>query len=154
MDDRKYTDDTGALIPIYEPFCAIDQSGNELERAPQHAFVGNISLTRPFMDTGMDWFTSLNAVYQDERFVDNDNFLKWDDYWMFDFQLGLMSERVDVLLYVENLFDDDTVKSGGSGPDFGPQQAVRGFPASLVQNQYFGPVAPPRRAGIRLSYRF
>ena len=120
----------------------------------RHAFVGNISLTRPFMDTGMDWFTSLNAVYQDERYIKADNFVKWDDYWLFDFQLGLMSERVDVLFYVENLFDDDTLRSGGEGPDFGPTIQDRGFAAGLVQLNLFGPLPPPRRAGIRLSYRF
>jgi outer membrane receptor protein involved in Fe transport len=154
LADREYDVVSGDLFAIYAPKCALNLSGNELERAPQNAFVGNVSLTRPFMDSGMDWYTSLNAVYQDERYIKADNFVKWDDYWLFDFQLGLMSERVDVLFYVENLFDDDTLRSGGEGPDFGPTIQDRGFSAGLVQLNFFGPLPPPRRAGIRLSYRF
>ena len=83
-----------------------------------------------------------------------ENFVKWDDYWLFDFQLGLTSENIEVLLYVQNVLDDDTLKSGGAGPDFGPGIADRGFSAGLVQQTFFGPLPDPRRAGIRLNYRF
>jgi iron complex outermembrane receptor protein len=152
--DREYDVVTGDLFAIYAPKCALNLSGNELERAPENAFVGNISLTRPFLDSGMDWYTSLNAVYQDERFLKADNFVKWDDYWLFDFQLGVMNESLELIFYIENLFDDDTLRSGGEGPDFGPTQASRGFSAGLVQLSFFGPLPPPRRAGVRLSMRF
>jgi len=113
--DRTFDPVSGDLNTIYAPKCALDLSGNQLERAPENAFVGNVSLTRPFMSSGLDWFTSVNAIYQDERMRNPDNFIKWDDYWLFDFQLGLASENIEVLLYVDNVFDDDTLKSGGSG---------------------------------------
>jgi len=152
--DRTFDPVSGDLNTIYAPKCALNLSGNQLERAPENAFVGNISLTRPFMSSGLDWFTSVNAIYQDERMMNPENFVKWDDYWLFDFQLGLASENIEVMLYVENVFDDDTLKSGGAGPDFGPGIADRGFSAGLVQQTFFGPLPDPRRAGIRLNYRF
>ena len=152
--DRTFDTTTSDLNPIFAPKCALDLSGNELERAPKHAFVGNVSLTRPFLSTGFDWFTQLNAIFQDERFMDQDNFVKFEEYWVFDFQLGLSSDKLDVLFYVDNLFDEDTLKSGGSGPDFGAGIRDRGFSACLVQTQFFGALPPPRIFGVRLNIRF
>ena len=162
VDERKYDTPqdnpggtaTGDLLTVFAPKCALPLSGHELERAPKHAFVGNVNLTRPFLNTGVDWFTQVNAIYQDERFADQDNFVLYDDYWLFDFQLGLTSENFDALVYVDNVFDDDTIKSGGSGPDFGPGIRDRGFPAGLVQIHFFGGLPDPRRVGFRLNYRF
>jgi len=154
LANRTFDVSSGDLNPIFAPKCALDQSGHELERAPKHAFVGNVSLTRPFLSTDYDWFTQLNAIYQDKRFHNVDNFLRFEDYWLFDFQLGLTRDKVDVLLYVDNVFDDDTLKSGGEGPEFGPGIRDRGFAAGLVQTQFFGGLPDPRRVGIRLNYRF
>ena len=152
--DRTYDVTTGDLNPIFAPKCALDLSGHALERSPKNAFVGNVSLTRPFLSTDYDWFTQLNAIYQDERFQNADNFLRYEDYWLFDFQLGLSSDNLDVLLYVDNVFDDDTLKSGGEGPDFGAGIRDRGFPAGLVQLHSFGALPDPRQVGVRLNYRF
>ena len=66
---------------------------------------------------------------------------RYEPYWLFDLQLGLASDNVEALFYVDNLFDDDTMKTGGWGPDFGPGIRGRGFPAGLVQLHYFGPLA-------------
>jgi len=152
--DRTYDVTTGDLNPIFAPKCALDLSGHALERSPKHAFVGNASLTRPFLSTDYDWFTQLNAIYQDERFQNADNFLRYEDFWLFDFQLGLSSDKLDVLLYVDNVFDDDTLKSGGDGPDFGAGIRDRGFSAGLVQLNSFGALPDPRQLGVRLNYRF
>jgi outer membrane receptor protein involved in Fe transport len=152
--DRTYDPLTGNLNSIYAPKCALDLTGNELERAPKNAFVANINLTRPLGSTGADWFTQLNAFYQGDRFADADNYVKYDDYWTFDYQLGLTNEKIDVLFYIDNLFDDDTLKSGGFGPDFGPGIRDRGFPAGLVQLDNFGSLPEQRRFGVRLNYRF
>ena len=167
--DSQYTDffdDTGLL---YRPaatgscevvqkgddyFCRMDQSGNSLERTPDNSFVGIMNIQRPFMDNPFDWFAELNATYQDERFVDADNFVKWDDYWLMDLRLGLASENWNFMIYLDNALDDDTLKSGGSGPDFGRQNEQLGFTAGLGVQQFFGPLPEPRTFGARLTMYF
>jgi iron complex outermembrane receptor protein len=152
--NRTYDVTTGNLNRIFAPKCALDLSGNQLERAPKHAFVGNVSLTRPLMSSGFDWFTQVNAIYQDTRFQNADNFVRYEPYWLFDLRFGLTGDNFEAQLYVENVFDDDTLKTGGWGPDFGPGIRGRGFPAGLVQLHYFGALPEPRHVGVRLSYRF
>ena len=152
--DRTYNLTTGDLNTIFAPKCALDLSGNQLERAPKHAFVGNFSLTRPFMSSDYDWFTQVNAIYQGKRFQNADNFVKYEPYWLFDLRLGLTSDNVEMLFYVDNVFDDDTLKTGGWGPDLGPGVQGRGFPAALIQLHYFGALPEPRQVGVRLAYRF
>jgi outer membrane receptor protein involved in Fe transport len=152
--DRTYNLTTGDLNTIFAPKCALDLSGNQLERAAQHAFVGNFSLTRPLPSTDFEWLTQVNAIYQGKRFQNADNYVQYEPYWLFDFRLGLSSDNVEMLFYVDNVFDDDTIKTGGWGPDVGPGIQGRGFPAGLIQLHYFGALPDPRQVGVRMAYRF
>ncbi|MDJ0928623.1 MAG: TonB-dependent receptor [Gammaproteobacteria bacterium] len=136
------------------PTCRIDQSGNRLERTPEHAFRGLAAVQRQVPGQDYDWLVELNAVYHGERFLDADNYVKFDDYWLFDLRAGLTGERFDFIAYVENLFDDDTLKTGGAGPDFGSQAAELGFVAGLGLQQVFGTLPAPRVFGLRLALRF
>ena len=135
-------------------FCRMDLSGNSLERTPDNSFVGIVNLQRPFLNQPLDWFTELNATYQDERFVDADNFVKFDEFWLVDFRLGLAGEKWSVVAYLDNVLDDNTLKSGGSGPDFAKQNQELGFTAGLGVQQFFGILPDPRTFGIRLSMNF
>jgi len=137
-----------------EPFCRVNLSGHKLEGSPEHSFVGNLQLTRPFMDQGFDWFLELTAAYQDERFFTQDNFITLDDYWLVDARLGLTSESWEFLIYVDNLFDDETIKTGARGPDFGDQVTKLGFTAGLGVTNWFGPLPDPQIFGARLTVRF
>ncbi|MCL4722603.1 MAG: hypothetical protein KJ041_11765, partial [Gammaproteobacteria bacterium] len=71
-----------------------------------------------------------------------------------DTSIGLQGDKLDILVYVENLLDDDTIKTGGSGPDFGNQVVELGFTAGLGVNQTFGTLPMPRVLGIRANYKF
>ena len=51
-------------------------------------------------------------------------------------------------------FDDDTVKSGGSQPEFGEQTQLLGFTAGLGVNGWHGTLPPPRVIGVRANFRF
>jgi outer membrane receptor protein involved in Fe transport len=140
--------------PTFAPKCALDLSGNQLERTPEHAFLGRFNLTRPLGSQGLEWFTEFDAIYQDERFVDQDNFTKFNDFWQVDVRLGLVSDSMSVTLFLNNLFDDDTIRGGGSGPDFGERISDQGFSAGLVRSHFFGPLVQPRTFGARLVYNF
>ena len=125
------------------PFCRLNLSGKQLERTPKQAFTAGLTLTRPFLDTAFNWSWGLSGNYQGRRYLEVDNTQYLDSYWMADTSIGLQSEKLDILVYVDNLFDDDTIKNGGSGPDFGQQVTELGFSAGLGLNQFFGSLPPP-----------
>ncbi|MEZ5565338.1 MAG: TonB-dependent receptor plug domain-containing protein [Gammaproteobacteria bacterium] len=136
------------------PYCRLDLSGNQLERTPKHAVVTGFNVTRPFLDTAFEWTWDFNAQWQSKRYTEADNAIYFDSYWLADTSIGLIGDKMDFLIYVDNLFDDDTIKTGGSGPDFGAQVVELGFTAGLGVTQYFGTLPNPRQFGIRASYKF
>ena len=133
--------------------CVIDLTGNELERSPEHSLVAAGTFTAPLLDTGMEWFIDGDIKYTDERFIDQDNWTYFDDFWMLNLRLGLQADAWDVLLFVDNVTDEDTINTGGIGPEFGQRVAEEGFLA-LGQNFYQGRLPDPRTFGVRATYRF
>ena len=91
---------------------------------------------------------------QDKRYLDQDNGLYFDAYWNADARVSLVHPEDEIIAYVDNMFDDDTLKSGGTGPDFGRQVSELGFTAGLGVGYAFGTLPDPRIFGIRASYRF
>jgi outer membrane receptor protein involved in Fe transport len=137
-----------------KPLCVVDYSGKQLERTPKNAFAGSASLRRPLFDSGLEYITELDAQFQDERFLDEDNFTRFNSFWLVNVRFGLTSPKWELIAYVSNVLDDDTLKTGGSGPDFGKQASDLGFTAGLGVLEYFGSLPDPRTYGLRLSYRF
>ena len=77
-----------------------------------------------------------------------------EDYWQVDARAGLTGETFEVLFYVDNLFEDLTIRTGGSGPDFAKQVNELGFTAGLGVTQFFGVMPNPRTVGARVTMRF
>ncbi len=142
----------GALEP--ELTCRYDLAGNKLERTPEHAVVLTTNFTRPFFSGDVDWLIDINAIWQDDRFVEDTNATKFESYWLLDARLGLAGENWDATLYIDNLLDDDTIITGGSGPDFGEQVTQTGFTAGFGVTHFFAQIPDPRTLGIRVNYRF
>ena len=149
-----------AIVPTATPntddirdVCIVSSTGNKVEDIPEHAFVGAVQYTAPLAATGMDWFASFNGIFTDERWVDEQNVMVLDSYWMFDARIGLMTDNWDVLLYVDNLTDDDTSKSGldvGSQVETARQGHWPPGPTSgIIIN-----MPDPRIFGVRATYRF
>ncbi len=106
------------------------------------------------MATGFDYFFELTGTYEGDRYQNADNAVKFDAYWMFDTRLGLMGDSWEFLVYVDNLFDDDTIQTGGSGPDFSTQVTQLGFTAGLGTSHYFALLPDPRTFGAKLTIHF
>jgi outer membrane receptor protein involved in Fe transport len=49
--------------------------------------------------------------YQSDRFTSFENSLKMDSYWLVDLRIGARNERYSITGYVNNLFNDDTLKA-------------------------------------------
>ncbi|MCL4790624.1 MAG: TonB-dependent receptor [Gammaproteobacteria bacterium] len=145
---------------VDDDFCQINLSGNELEYAPKHAFVGGYSWRQPLIgDT--DWLFEGDVIYQDDRYQDAVNTVEFDSYTIVDFRLGIVNKQWDVIAYVDNAFEDDAIKSsfrntynqgitffGGSFSPLGP-------PSTFVLPGNQTPIKPDQRqVGLRVNYRF
>ena len=70
-----------------------------------------------------------------------------------DAQLGLQADEWSVQLYVDNVFDDDTVRWGQRYQDF-KDGLYGGTGAQPRDEVIFGFIPPPRVVGVRASYKF
>ena len=137
-----------------DPACSLNLNGHQLERTPKNSFVTQFRLQRPLLNTGVDWFIEGNATWQDKRFESADNFTYWEDYWLTDIRFGFQADNWDVLAYVNNVFDDNKIKSGASAPDFGEQVTQLGFTAGFGASMWYGTLPDPRVWGVRANFRF
>ncbi|RMF94561.1 MAG: TonB-dependent receptor [Gammaproteobacteria bacterium] len=132
--------------------CAVDFSGNQLEFAPEHAVRISGRYQRPF-DASRDWFIEGDASFTDERFVQANNTLALDSYWTSNLRVGLSSDHWEVIAYVDNLFDDDTVKEGLDNID-SRYLAFPSFGSILVPNGARYLLPDPRTYGLRVAWRY
>jgi outer membrane receptor protein involved in Fe transport len=128
--------------------CQVSYDGNELERAPENSFFGNVRYQRMLVgDT--QWFVEADAIYQDQRFTSEDNQMILPDYWLANFRFGVRNDQWDVIGYVDNAFDDDTVKVAFNDGD---------IPTFFATNRFLDKgtitLPDPRLYGIRVNYRF
>ncbi len=133
--------------------CVVDLSGNQLELAPENAFFGAVNLTKPFGSGGTEWFAEISANYQDERYTDDNNLATLDDYWLFDARAGLMSDRWNAILYVDNVFDNDTLLNWGNSPDFGAAPVDAGI-SNIFSVMEISALPNKRTFGIRVNLNF
>ncbi len=133
--------------------CRIDLSGNELEYAPRNALVGGFSYRKPLVGE-TSWLFEGDLVYQDDRYQDSVNTAEFESYTIADFRLGLVNEQWDIIAYVDNAFEDDTIKSSFRNTyNQGISAAFAPFTLVLPYNQT--PIKPDQRQiGLRVNYRF
>jgi outer membrane receptor protein involved in Fe transport len=150
--------------------CSIDYSGNDLENAPEGSFVGQLRYARE-LPSDLSFYIETDVQWTDKRYSDITNNFYTDEFWNADFRVGLQAETWEVLAYVDNVFDDDTVRSSGGGPGLGccfvlgssldftpglapedqqPRDAVM-VDLPLYRSAF---LPPPRVFGLRANYRF
>jgi outer membrane receptor protein involved in Fe transport len=137
--------------------CLLSYAGNELEGAAKHSLVAGAELRGSFAN-GRDWFAEVDARYQSERFTSFENSQSMDAYTLADLRFGVKSDRWNVTAYVNNVFDDDTMKASAV--------AIQNWDIAYLTNSGRTPIAtqapsgakallPDRRQyGIRVGYDF
>lgn len=129
-------------------YCVVDYSGNELEGAPEHALVGNVRWQAGLVGS-TDYFVEGDFQYQDDRYASDKNLLVFPSYWLFGFRAGVVNDTWDVVAYVDNAFDDRTIRTGfedGDIPTF--------FATGSFLNHGTLILPDPRTYGLRVNYRF
>jgi outer membrane receptor protein involved in Fe transport len=135
--------------------CRLDFSGNSLEYAPDNAFVGGLSYSRP-VEEGVNVLIEGDLIYQDERFLDQTNTITFAPYTLVNLRAGFTSDSWDVIAYVDNVFENDEVRTGFASPFTGPgSEFVFGPPnAFIFQSGFVGILPDLRQVGVRVNYRF
>jgi iron complex outermembrane receptor protein len=133
--------------------CVVDLSGNKIELAPEHAASGFVNLTRPVASSSLEWFLETNVQYQGERYTTDNNEATLDDYWMVNARGGLTADRWSATLYIDNVFDDNTLQNWGNSPDFGAAVVDGGFDGFFKVMEIVA-LPNPRTVGMRVSVDF
>ncbi|MYF09335.1 MAG: TonB-dependent receptor, partial [Rhodospirillaceae bacterium] len=146
--------------------CLVDLTGNEVEDVPRHQIFAGLSW-RSGLANGAELMIDFDVQYQGARFEAEWNTVEFESYMLADLRVGLSRNSWTVMAYVENLFDDDTLRSGISAPDFGAIGIVSGFvppPRVPPPGRFFFTLLfpdattlyypDPRVFGIRASYSF
>ena len=125
-----------------------DYSGNQTPLSAKHAATMSFRWTDRVTD-GITSTTEFFGIYQSKRYIDNGNLAYLPDYSVANLSTALEAERWTVMLYVDNVFDDDKIKSGFLNVDYGFQPDGQSFvnAAQLILPQ-------PRTIGGRISYKF
>lgn len=124
--------------------CVVSFNGNELERSPRHAWLFNATYTAGFFDTGLEWFGEVNYRYQDSRWIEQFNITELPSYSITNLRVGLTSDNWEALLYIDNAFDDDTIRQ--AGPTVGIPNA--NFATGVSANRWATPPLPTGSPGV------
>jgi len=127
--------------------CA-DLSGNAVSKTPEHALNFG-ALYRAALDRrGNSWFVELDGQYRSKRYVDEANLSWMPSYTNLDLRAGLEFDRFSVIGFVDNLTDEDTIRSAQRNVDPGNPE---GFAPGRAVIAY---LPEPRVTGIRVIYSF
>jgi iron complex outermembrane receptor protein len=123
--------------------CTIDTTGQSLERIPENELIVSSIFRRP-INSNMDLGFDVTVRYQDDRSMSGADLHIFPSFTMVDARVGIETARWDAYLYADNLFDDDTIKSGQT---YGDLQALGNLALTA-----FAP--DQRQIGIRANYHF
>ena len=135
--------------------CDVDKSGHKLEFAPTHSLQFN-ALYKADIGGDLTWVSEFSVQAQSKAYVDDDQRSFLQGYWTADLRSGVEGEDWSVTAYVDNLFNDDTIKSGLANTDFPNLAAIIvPGPFTLLLPSNFTANLPDRRQfGVRASYKF
>ena len=137
--------------------CIISLDGNSLEDIPDHSVVALAGYYPPlsvFDAPGLNGLLEADVEYQSSRYTEEFNDREVASFTLVNARIGVQSERWDALLYVNNVFDDDTIKNWSSSTGLvatseRTDPTITAFPA-----EGFAIAPPPRTWGIRGNLRF
>jgi hypothetical protein len=122
---------------------APDISGLRPIRTSKHTGSLFLQGIRP-LTSSLDWMGRLDVGYRSEQPTDNVNVQFAPSRTLVNARLGVVSEHIDVILWVENLFEEDAVET------------TQTFNSDLNSFRYVttGVNISPRRFGVTGRYRF
>jgi iron complex outermembrane receptor protein len=135
--------------------CAIDRSGNALERTAKHSLVLGAGYSAP-VTSDINWLIEADLTSSSKRFESSNNILILPSYTLVDFRLGLTGENWDLIGYANNVFNDDTVQIAFNSVDFSTVNLAFFPPPTtfILTNALQATLPNKRQVGVRMSYSF
>ncbi len=121
-------------------------SGNEVGRNAPHSAnaAARYQFAAPWSKAR--WVIEADAQYRSRRFVDEANLAELPSYTLTNVRAGLEAERWSVLLYVDNVLDEDAIQTAQRYIDVGT-------PDNFVpRRSYLALLPKPRTWGVRFAY--
>ena len=131
-----------------------DCKGAPVGGIPENALTLLANVTAPL--TGdMEWFVNANAQWQDERALnDRINTPYVDAFWNLDMQLGIQTDTWNIMLYSNNLLDNDKAGWGQFSQDF-RDGMYGGNNGGEPRDDFVAGFLPnPRVVGLRMGVNF
>ena len=125
-----------------------DFTGHTPPLTPEHAATWSLRYDANF-SSGMNWYIEALGAYMSERFIGEGNRAWLPTHSIVDLYTGLGNDRWSLTIFVENVNDDDSIKSGLSNVDF--TLLPDGRSLSQVAQLY---LPQPRTMGARLQVNF
>lgn len=134
------------------PFDGLSASatGKRVPRVPEHQLVTLARYEWNVGASGNRLWVGGDVQYVTKRYIDPYNNMYLPDYTLANAQLGFEADAWSLQFYVDNVFDDDKIKSAGTNSGFGFfDLRTNDLPRIAALH------APdPRMYGIRVAYRF
>jgi len=124
-----------------------DFSGNNVGKSPEHSLNAAVEWRRPMTET-VGLSVGVDAQYRSKRYTDESNLAYLDAYTLVNARVGLDADNWGLMLYVDNLLDQDEVTTAQRNIDFGRPE---GFAPGRAFQAY---LPKPTTWGIRAEYRF
>jgi iron complex outermembrane receptor protein len=96
--------------------CRVSRNGNKMEDVAETSVAVNVGWRQPVGSSGWAFTADLDGRHEGKHFLEDDNTIWLDPYFLANLRLGWENERISVQLFVDNLADDRNVKSAGTGP--------------------------------------
>ena len=121
--------------------------GERLAQVPEFSATAVTQYTAQLGGSDLDWFLRGEGVYVGSRYASSLNLAETGDSFDLNLRAGLENERYTVVLFVQNLFDDDTFESLRRNGDCAT--------TASCANTAFEAVLPRKRQyGLTLQVRF
>ena len=129
-----------------------DFSGNDIAGIPDHAlaFLARYDRSAPCGDD-LIWFAPGPGNSLGERYADVANLVTLESYWLANLQLGIGNDTWTVVGYVENLFDDDTIRFAQEFID--QEKGFTAFSGFAYPVAYYAYLPQPQTIGLRLIFQ-
>ena len=139
-----------------EKVCEVDLSNNTMEDIPEHSLVATLGYYPSLGSASFSGLLEADFQYEDERFIDEFNDRKIDSYSLVNLRAGLQADTWDLLFYVNNAFDDDTIRSwsAATGLVATSEKDLINPNMSIFPAEGFSIAPPPRHWGMRANFRF
>ncbi len=130
-----------------------DCAGADVAGIPAHSMTLVSDYLAPLTE-GLEWFFSATAQFEDGRSISDRRETAYTGaYWLVDTRLGIQADNWSAQLYIDNLLDDDTVRTAQPTNDFrdGMYGGGGGEPRDDVVIAF---LPSPRVVGVRATWRF